>query len=368
MKSKSILALGLFPLALAINEPKNQCSNFLTVRIIQKNPNSRWRRAPMQSGFDDGSGFGDDFNTDSPVVVTDLTTRTENPSTTNPTGVPTDSTAAPTTNPTDAPTTNQKTTQQANEYTTTAVPAGKATIVMLDATGSMQNIGGRGRGRDLVVRKMEQFRQMLNEKVDNDKVNNQDLFFVTFNERATMTSYGSIDDWPKITRANYNPGYQTNLFDTMGCVLSDFNARFPDTEASVYLISDGVHALNAKKKGREAYQDYEVKDMVEELRENGWHFNFFGATDEDGKNELKSQANDLGFRRAEMKVFNFNGRQFGELLKSLLKTMVKNDKMDKEPEDTEQIPECEKCQKGRAGKMCRRRRKNQISAGLCIKA
>merc|ERR1712173_250282 len=97
---------------------------------------------------------------------------------------------------------------------------------------------------------------------------------------------------------------------------------------------------NGKKKGREAYQDYEVKDMVEELRDDGWHFNFFGATDEAGKNELKSQADDLGFRRAEMKVFDFNGRQFGELLKSLLKTMVKNDKMDEETK--EQIPECEK--------------------------
>jgi len=215
---------------------------------------------------------------------------------------------------------------------------------------------------------MEKFRQMLVKKVENDKIIDQKITFITFNERAVWKTYDSIDQWPSITRKNYNPGYQTNLFDTMGCVLSEFKARAAYTDASVYLISDGVHAMQGKKKGREAYQDYEVKEMVEELREDGWHFNFYGATDENRKEALKSQAGNLGFRQAEMKVFDFNKKQFGELLKSMLKTMVKNDNLDKEPKDNKQIPECDKCQKGRAGKMCRKRRQNQIAAGLCIKA
>merc|ERR1712241_1075906 len=229
--------------------------------------------------------------------VTDMTTAQTRGFTTNPTNAPTDATTTndpPTTTIAEATTTSAQTTEKVTteklttekattteaatteaatiEVTTTKaattntveVENDKAIIVMLDATGSMQNIGGRGKGRDIVVRKMEQFRQMLVKKVQNDRINNQKITFITFNERAVWKTYDSIDQWPIITRENYNPGYQTNLFDTMGCVLSEFKARAADTDASVYLISDGVHALKGKKRGSEAYQEYEVKEMVEE--------------------------------------------------------------------------------------------------------
>merc|ERR1719461_1188149 len=47
------------------------------------------------------------------------------------------------------------------DATTEAPPA---IIVMLDATGSMKHIGGRNKGRDVVVKKMEMFRNMLTKK------------------------------------------------------------------------------------------------------------------------------------------------------------------------------------------------------------
>merc|ERR1711879_592129 len=74
-----------------------------------------------------------------------------------------------------------------------------------------------------------------------------------------------------------------------------------------------------------AYREGEIKGMVEELRVDGWNFNFYGATTQAKKDELKDQANGLGFRAAETLVFDFDGRQFGALLKSMLKQIVGND-------------------------------------------
>jgi len=235
--------------------------------------------------------------------------------------------------------------------------------------GSMQNIGGKGKGRQLVVNKMEKFRQMLQKKVQKDRVENQEITFVTFNTHAKWTSYDSIDQWPRIHSGNYNPGYQTNLFDTMGCVLSEFKSRNPNTDASVYLISDGVHAMNRKMRNKNAYKLDDVNEMVEELRNEGWNFNFYGATDVAGKDELKAHAIDLGFRAAETLVFDFNGKQFGALLKSMLSSIAGNKKEGgNDEEEKKQIPKCEECKKGRAGKTCRKARANKIAAGSCVKA
>lgn len=375
MKTVSILA-GLLPLALAINQPKSKCSNFLTIKAPQKQERSRYRRA-QQGWFDFGDGSGDS-TTDSPVSSAQVTTTMQATTTSKATTTVQESAATTTVQPaatttiqTDAPT-PEPTTEPS--VTTPAVDTmspttgsagssdGKAIIVMLDATGSMQNIGGKGKGRNLVINKMEQFRRMINKKVQNDRVNDQPLTFITFNEKATWTSYNSINDWPIISKSNYNPGYQTNLYDSLGCVLSEYKSRHPDQEVSLYLISDGVHQMGRNKQHLVSYREGEIKGMVEELRDDGWNFNFYGATTQAKKDELKDQANGLGFRAAETLVFDFDGRQFGALLKSMLKQIVGNDQEEKS------VPNCKPCPKGRAGKMCRKRRANKIALGMCIKA
>merc|ERR1712050_260317 len=413
-------ALGIFPLALAIDQPKRQCANFLTVRIIQKHSAYRRRRSPMELDglFDltssDDEGYrnrgrrspmgGSSRRRGSYLTNGEIfgnnerrnRNRNRGTTTTSPpkmrglfgfdseevSGSGDDAqTNAPTTEPgqttdsqTNKPTTNAATTTIAVDTTvidstvSDATTGGstenkKAIIVMLDETGSMQNIGGKAKGRQLVVNKMEKFRQMLQKKVQKDRVENQEITFVTFNTHAKWTSYDSIDQWPRIHLGNYNPGYQTNLFDTMGCVLSEFRSRNPNTDASVYLISDGVHAMNRKMRNKVAYKLDEVNEMVEELRNEGWNFNFYGATDVAGKDELKDHAIDLGFRAAETLVFDFNGKQFGALLKSMLSSIT-----EKDDKKQTQIPKCEECKKGKAGKICRQKRKNQINAGLCVKA
>merc|ERR1711972_1020681 len=207
---------------------------------------------------------------------------------------------------------------------TTEAPQEKAIIVMLDATGSMKHIGGIYKGQDVVVKKMEMFRNMLNKKIQKDRVNDQPLTFVTFHESATMTSYNSIKEWPSISKRNYNPGYQTNLYDSMGCVLSEYKSKNPGQQVSVYLISDGIHQLGPKKRANVAYEAEEINEMVEDLRGvSNWNFHFYGATTDSKKAELKEEAINLGFRAAEIAVFDFNGKQFGSLLKSMLSTICK---------------------------------------------
>merc|ERR1712165_193875 len=108
-----IFALGIFPLALAIDQPKRQCANFLTVRIIQKHSGYRRRRSPMEFGglFDptsgDGSGDSSDDNSWTTAAVSSAQT---NPPTTEP-GKTTDA-------QTNKPTTNAATTTIAVDTTT----------------------------------------------------------------------------------------------------------------------------------------------------------------------------------------------------------------------------------------------------------
>jgi len=366
----------LLPLALAIDQPKDQCANFLTIKTPQKVSRGRYRRAQQAGWFDFTTSSGS-TQTQAPATshaqttVTEVTDAQTSAATVQVTDAPTSSPTTETTNVnTAAPTTATEpalktTTQSATSVTGTYADDDeddKAIIVMLDATGSMQNIGGKGRGRNLVINKMEQFRNMLNKKVQKDKVTNQPLTFVTFNEKATWKSYDSIAEWPTLSRSNYNPGWQTNLYDSMGCVLSEYKSRHPDQEVSVYLISDGVHQMTRNKQHLVAYEESEVNNIVEELRTEGWNFHFYGATDVNKKNALKKQAIDLGFRAAETRVFDFNGKEFGALLKSILQNMVKGEKENVKQEI------CEKCPKGRMGRMCRKRVANKINLGQCVKA
>ena len=82
MKIVSILALGLFPLALAINQPKYQCANFLKINAPQKQERGRYRRSWWSNDDDkDERGSGDDFTTDSPVTPDPTTTASPKPTT-----------------------------------------------------------------------------------------------------------------------------------------------------------------------------------------------------------------------------------------------------------------------------------------------
>ena len=64
----------------------------------------------------------------------------------------------------------------------------------------------------------------------------------------------------------------------------------------------------SRKSSPAVYDESTISGMVEDLREDHWNFHFFGAVSAEHKPALKRQANRLGFRAAELRVFSFNGQ------------------------------------------------------------
>merc|ERR1712141_490156 len=98
--------------------------------------------------------------------------------------------------------------------------------------------------------------------------------FVTFNKKARWVDFDSVLKFPELTPKNYNPGYGTNLYDTIGCVLSKFRKENPNMDnVEVYVISDGAHKLSKKDKDkRVGYGIEDIKKGITGLRTNGWEF------------------------------------------------------------------------------------------------
>merc|ERR1711997_1098099 len=80
-KMKTIIVLtGLLQIALAIDQPKPQCANFLKIKESpQKGSRRRFRRTPFNLGYDYGSGTQPDDQVTVPTTIPpttqDLTTQ-----------------------------------------------------------------------------------------------------------------------------------------------------------------------------------------------------------------------------------------------------------------------------------------------------
>jgi len=119
-----------------------------------------------------------------------------------------------------------------------------------------------------------------------------------------------------ITRANFNPGYNTNLFDTVGCTLSRFA---DDGQAEVFIISDGMHLTTDNS----AYTADEVKEVLEQLRDQkNWQFNFIGAVTGQEEGEVVQNAEDMGFQNREISMFRHNQRGFQQGLQVITKSLL----------------------------------------------
>ena len=391
-----ILALALGSVS-AIDEPHQICADFITVRsgAPQKLGKNRVRRdwldstesvttevmtsevmmtSEVTTNEESGSATTEEVTqTPEPSTTVEATTveattveattlkaTTEKVTTLKPTTVePT--TVEPTTVDvtTEPPTTIEPTTESVNDED-------KAILVILDETGSMQDLGGpypkhEKKGRDVAIKKMEKFREHLEDSVNNGG-DDYPITFVTFNKAAKWSKYNSIKDWPKITRKDYNPGYATNLFDTLGCVLSKYKSENPNQSVDVYLISDGIHGLS-RKSNPAVYDESTISGMVEDLRDDHWNFYFFGAVNAEKKPAMKRQAKRLGFRASELRVFGFDSKSFGNVLKTISFSIVKPLKPKKVA-----LPDCKvlkPCKKGRPGKYCRKGRKTMEAKGEC---
>ena len=176
----------------------------------------------------------------------------------------------------------------------------------------------------------------------------------------------------KKLNALYNPGFGTNLKDTLACLIAKIRAEKPDTDTvKFYVISDGAHRL-AGKKDRKFEIGYETEDLkkgVTEAREFGWDFSFYGAVNDGAeKDKLKSEVLSIGFRETERKMFDFTGGDMNKLLKSLLSSMGSGKKVECSEPGFGCLPECKefkKCTKGKFGKWCRKGRKSAEAQGKC---
>merc|ERR1712242_399843 len=147
---------------------------------------------------------------------------------------------------------------------------------------------------------------------------------VMFNKKAEWTQYNSIKNIKNITDRDYNPGYGTNLHDTMGCTLQKFNEESTATTKMVFVLTDGKHQVNPSET-HVAHSTDDVKRLVDKYRdEDDFQFTFIALINNDNleeKRELKEGAHELGIISAEIRTHNFDGANFTGMLKSVLKSM-----------------------------------------------
>jgi len=239
-------------------------------------------------------------------------------------------------------------------------------LILLDETGSMQQLGGIdpvtnwGRGQGIVIEKFNQFIAILQNQVRAGETPDTEFTLITFNKVAKVVEYPSILEMQPITTEDYNPGYSTNLYDSLGCALSEYVHIHQGPAAKVFIISDGIHQPGRNVKV--AWSDHEIHQMVSKLRaDEDWEFSFFGAMNPEDKAHLKHEAMNLGIRWSETKKFDFTTNSIDIILKSIsssLKTGAEN----YEYKSVLERQLTNRCPKGRFGKLCRQGKKTGKAA------
>merc|ERR1711879_328285 len=362
VEMKLLISLGLLAYASALHD--SHCNSFLTVK------RSRSKRSP-------------DYSYDGSTVSGYSSAATTNAPTTQP------STAASST-ASQAKTTAQSSTKETQPATketqpavetassqTTEAPAsttagtiqtimndertGTDYLILLDATGSMQKLNGAGQGRDFVIGKFNQFLKTLRTQVDNEGNEDGKITVVIFNKKAEWIEYNSIKNVKDLSRQDYNPGWGTNLSDTMGCTLQKFKQESTATTKLVYVLTDGKHEV--RRSTHVAHSAEDVSNLVNQYRnDDDFQFSFLALINKDKPDEkriLKEGAKDMGIISAEIRTSNFDGANFTGMLKSVIRSMRKNNKK------PQAIPACGACPKGKPGKKCRKQRKRDKANKRC---
>lgn len=146
-------------------------------------------------------------------------------------------------------------------------------LIILDESGSMhcvwdQTISGCNETLNTIRQAQEQFKDSQKYYVS----------IYAFQDGVQPSRYliknvpgSAVED---ITRKDYCPGGMTNLNDAVGITLTEMKATcaaHPGAIANVTIITDGME--NASKE----YRTSQVAQMIKELNELGWSFNFIGA-------------------------------------------------------------------------------------------
>jgi len=353
---KLLVSLGLIAYASALHE--RHCNNFITV------VRSRNKRSPQWGWGDDATstaGVTTATSASTSAAGTSTAAPTTQASTNAATDATTESTAAPGT--TQPATTEASTT--AGGYSTTAGVEGEGTdyLILLDATGSMQKLSGPGRGRDFVISRFNKFLKTLRTQVERGNIEDGKIAVATFNKGAKWSEYNSIKNVADLTKRTYNPGYGTNLYDTIGCALQKFKDESSAATKLVYILTDGNHQVYPNTVV--AHTVDEVADHVNSYRdEEGMQFSFLALINPEDKEPLKKSAKQMGIRGSEIRTSDFNGKEFTVMLKSILRSAKKNSK------DEQALPSCDslkkECKRGKAGKWCRKAVQRKKASKACV--
>merc|ERR1712150_350273 len=154
------IALGALALcAEAIDEPKRKCQNFISINQVPQKA-SRGRRSPLFNEWGEGSGSGGDGSDGADETTVEVTTLSDS----------TQTTAGQTTEEvTDAPGTTEQVstategTKGAETTVTVEDTTEKAIVIVLDETGSMQNLGGPKKRQKNCYRKIWRIYRQLRE-------------------------------------------------------------------------------------------------------------------------------------------------------------------------------------------------------------
>jgi len=188
-------------------------------------------------------------------------------------------------------------------------------IFLLDHTGSMQPV------RNAVIKNYnEKFLPRF--KGARDTTKRIKYTFASFNENMVITSYEDLFDAVELDRRSYNPGYNTRLYDSVGCLLDKYS---DENNVFFYVLSDGKNNWHEE----DIFTAPQVKERVQRMKdEQDWKFEFFGAiSDDTEREELKEDAEAMGWDEADGEITFFERNEkslksgFGKIRRKMVKSL-----------------------------------------------
>merc|ERR1719436_1167694 len=117
-----------------------------------------------------------------------------------------------------------------------------------------------------------------------------------------------------------NPGYNTHLYNAIGCALDTYDSI---DDVFFFILSDGGNR-NSKL---DIYSSAEIRRMIQAKRNQNWIFKFMGAvTRGRSENELRKQVQDMGFNDEEIMILSHqrtDSAAKNKIMKKGLKKMTK---------------------------------------------
>ena len=160
-------------------------------------------------------------------------------------------------------------------------------LIIIDESGSMKRI------EEEAVKGLNETFQTIADAQKEHTQQRHYVSLVTFNGKQIKTVY----DRKPVEELNekwkdYHPDDLTPLFDAMGCSIDSLKKHVKDGDiVLVTIITDGME--NAS----ETYSGKQIKDMVSELKSQGWVFAYIGTNqDVDAVAEEIGVRNSMGYK------------------------------------------------------------------------